>query len=121
MLSTVPDLKADIVPVGYRHVAALLAMTNLKADRYVDSSLAMTNVKADRHVAGFLAMTNDKADRHVAALLAMTNLKADIVPVGYRHVAALLAMTRKPISEAYQAACSIISSTHPTKNRGTHD
>jgi len=30
MLSTVPDLKADIVPVGYRHVAALLAMTNVR-------------------------------------------------------------------------------------------
>ena len=31
MLSTVPDLKADIVPVGYRHVAALLAMTKQHA------------------------------------------------------------------------------------------
>jgi len=82
MLSTVPDLKADIVPVGYRHVAALLAMTNLKADRYVDSSLAMTNVKADRHVAGFLAMTNDKADRHVAGFLAMTNVRQTLCPLG---------------------------------------
>jgi len=41
-LSEETNSKADIVPVGYRRVAVLLAMTNLKPARRVAALLAMT-------------------------------------------------------------------------------